>query len=133
MTDAKRSELRALNIYTVEALAELDGQPLKNLGIGGRDWKNKAMEYLASSNHEATVMRQQSQIEALMTQIRLLEDDKKLLAAGPRNPAVEDPPGTRPPVPPEPPESRTTKSTTTTTAKAKTSARSRPGQTLLPS
>ena len=42
LTEASRAELRALNIYTVEALAAIDGQELKNLGHGGRDMKNKA-------------------------------------------------------------------------------------------
>jgi hypothetical protein len=104
LTDSKRAELRALNIYTIEALAEVDGQPLKNLGIGGRDLKNKAIEYLASSSHNGTVMRQQAQIEALMTQIRLLEDDKKLLV-GSVAPQQLQPPRDpeRDPVPPEPP------------------------------
>lgn len=103
LTDAKRSELRALNIYTIEALAELDGQPLKNLGIGGRDLKNRAMEYLATSNHEGTVIRQQAQIDALLNQIKLMQDDKQLannstaVLLGPK-----DPP--RDPVPPEPPD-----------------------------
>jgi hypothetical protein len=100
LTDAKRAELRAFNIYTIEALAEIDGQPLKNLGLGGREWKNKAIEYLASSSHEGTVIRQQAQIEALMSQIRMLEDDKTLKIAGP--PPREPEP--RQPVPPEPPE-----------------------------
>jgi hypothetical protein len=39
LTEGKRAELRALSIYTAEALAEQDGQPLKNLGMGGRDLK----------------------------------------------------------------------------------------------
>ena len=33
LTEARRAELRALNIYTAEALAQVDGQELKNLGI----------------------------------------------------------------------------------------------------
>ena len=101
LSDGKRSELRALNIYTIEALAELDGQPLKNLGVGGRELKNRAMEYLASSSHDGTILRQQSRIEALETQIRLLMDDKKLLVAGPRD--MPGPPVDQPaPIPPEP-------------------------------
>ena len=102
LTDGKRSELRALNIYTIEALAELDGQPLKNLGVGGRELKNRAIEYLASSSHDGTILRQQSRIEALETQIRLLMDDKKIIVAGPRDP--ERPADQPAPVPPEPPD-----------------------------
>ena len=32
---------RALNLYTVEQLAAIDGQELKNLGPGGRELKNQ--------------------------------------------------------------------------------------------
>jgi len=99
LTDAKRAELRALNIYTIEALAELDGQPLKNLGIGGRDMKNKAIDYLATSGHDAMIMKQQVQIDALLAQIRVLQEDKQL-ASSSLEPPPKDP--VRPPVPPEP-------------------------------
>ena len=49
LTEARRAELRAQNIYTVEALAAIDGQELKNLGPGGREMKNAAMEYIETS------------------------------------------------------------------------------------
>ena len=49
LTEARRAELRAQNIYTIEALAAIDGLELKNLGMDGRDLKNKAMEYLEES------------------------------------------------------------------------------------
>jgi hypothetical protein len=100
LTDSKRMELRALNIYTIEALAELDGQPLKNLGIGGRELKNKAMEYLASSSHDATIMRQQQQIEALISQVQLLQEDRKIAIAGSGHRPIEEPAPV--PTPPEP-------------------------------
>jgi hypothetical protein len=96
LTDAKRAELRAQNIYTIEALAEIEGQHLKNLGIGGRELKNRAMEYLASSSHDGTILRQQAQIDALQSQIKLLQEDRKLVLAGPKE--KPDPV----PTPPEP-------------------------------
>jgi hypothetical protein len=46
LTQAKRMELKALNIHTVDTLAALDGQPLKMLGIGGREMKDQARAYL---------------------------------------------------------------------------------------
>jgi hypothetical protein len=101
LTDARRAELRAQNIYTIEALAELDGQPLKNLGIGGRDLKNKAVEYLASSSHDGTILRQQAQIEALQAQLRLLEDDRRL-ASSPPAPQLSGPREGPDPVPTPP-------------------------------
>lgn len=61
LTQAKRSELKALSIYTAEALAALDGQPLKNLGQGGRELKNQAQAYLdnAAGSADATRMAQE--------------------------------------------------------------------------
>jgi hypothetical protein len=99
LTDARRSELRAHNIYTIEALAEIDGQPLKNLGIGGREMKVKAQEYLASTSHDGVILRQQATIDALMSQIQLLQSDRQLASqhVGMLPPREPDKP-----VPPEP-------------------------------
>src|SRR4030095_3061226 len=49
LTEARRAELRAQNVYTVEQLVAVDGQELKNLGVGGRELKNKAIEYVEES------------------------------------------------------------------------------------
>ena len=65
LTEARRAELRAQNIYTVEALADIDGQELKNLGTGGREMKNKAMEYIAESKTQAPNMAAAAELEAL--------------------------------------------------------------------
>lgn len=46
----KRLELKALGVHTVEALASIDGQPLKQLGMGGRDLKNQAIAYLEEAH-----------------------------------------------------------------------------------
>ena len=45
--------MRAQNIYTIEALAAIDGLELKNLGMNGRDLKNKAQEYLEEARNGA--------------------------------------------------------------------------------
>jgi len=97
LTEGKRAELRALSIYTAEALAELEGQPLKNLGMGGRDLKNLATDYLASSDHNAVVIRMQQQIEALTAQIGVMKEERQYLASPPK-------PEPETPIPPEPPD-----------------------------
>ena len=79
LTEARRAELRALNILTVEMLAELDGQPLKNLGIGGRDLKNKAEEYIAESKQKAPDIQLANEVEALRLKNEVLETDLKML------------------------------------------------------
>lgn len=73
LTQAKRSELKALSIYTAEALATLDGQPLKQLGMGGRELKSQAEAYLNRATDSAAVMRMANQIEQLKQTIADLQ------------------------------------------------------------
>lgn len=75
ITEARRAELRALNIYTVEALAALDGQELKNIGQGGRELKNQAMEYIEEAKKGAPNLQMQAEIEALRARNAILEED----------------------------------------------------------
>lgn len=70
LTEARRKELRAVNVHSVEALASIDGAPLKNLGPGGREDKEKAMAYLAKAADSADVTAMASQIAALQQQLR---------------------------------------------------------------
>ena len=79
LTEGKRAELRALNIYTVEALSVIDGQELKNLGQFGRDLKNKAQEFINDSKVNAPNMELQAELEALRARNAVLEEDSKLL------------------------------------------------------
>ncbi len=77
LTEARRAELRALNIYTLEALAHVDGQELKNLGHGGRDLKNKAQEYIAESKSNAPNLAMAAELEALKARNAIIEEDLK--------------------------------------------------------
>ena len=72
LTQSKRMELKALNIYTAEALSMLDGQPLKMLGIGGRELKNQASAYLANAAGSADATKMAAEIEALKETVRQL-------------------------------------------------------------
>jgi len=75
LTEGRRAEFRALNIYTVEALAVVDGQELKNLGPGGRDLKNRAMEFIAESKAHAPSMQLQAELDGLRARNAVLEED----------------------------------------------------------
>lgn len=75
LTEARRAELRALNIYTAEALAGVDGLELKNLGPQGREFKNHAIEFLASSDDNAKLSQMQQRIDELMAKQAVLEQD----------------------------------------------------------
>jgi hypothetical protein len=77
----KRAELKALNVYTIEALAAIDGQELKNLGPYGRDLKNKAIEYLENARtNVAPSMQLQAELEAERAKNQVLADDNAALA-----------------------------------------------------
>ena len=75
LTEARRAELRAQNIYTVEQLADIDGIELKNLGMGGREFKNKAQEYLEEARRGAPNSQMIAELEAMRAKNALLEED----------------------------------------------------------
>jgi hypothetical protein len=75
LTDGRRAELRAQNVYTVEQLADIEGAELKNLGPGGRDMKNKAMEYIVEARSAAPNRQMLAELEALKARNAILEED----------------------------------------------------------
>ena len=77
LTEAKRAELRALNIYTAEALTIIDGPELKNLGPGGRELKNQAIAFLESSSDGARLTKMEAELETMRARNQMLEDDLK--------------------------------------------------------
>jgi hypothetical protein len=79
LTEARRAELRAQNVYTVEALAGMDGQELKNLGYNGRELKNAAMTYIEESRANAPSTRALEELEAMKARNEILEEDNKRL------------------------------------------------------
>jgi hypothetical protein len=79
LSDGRRAELRAQNIYTVEQLAVIDGNELKNLGPGGREFKNKAMEYIEESRSAAPNKQMVAELEALRARNAVLEEDMHTL------------------------------------------------------
>jgi len=80
LTAARRAELRAQNVYTVEQLAAIEGTELKNLGPGGREYKNGAVDYLAESKASVPAKQMQQELEALRARNQILEEDAKLKA-----------------------------------------------------
>jgi hypothetical protein len=76
LTQGKRLELKALNIYTAEALAELDGVNLKALGMSGRELKNQAQAYLDAAASTSDVLKMAAEIETLKAQLAAKDDDK---------------------------------------------------------
>jgi hypothetical protein len=75
LSDGRRAELRAQNIYTVEALAAIEGAELKNLGPGGREMKNSAEAYIDESKSSAPTKQMVAELEALRARNAILEED----------------------------------------------------------
>lgn len=73
LKESKRRELKALNIHTVEALAALDGTPLKQIGMGGRELKNQAKAYLEAAAGSADVTHLAAENTALKDQVAELQ------------------------------------------------------------
>jgi hypothetical protein len=75
LSDGRRAELRAQNVYTIEQLAAIEGSELKNLGPGGREFKNKAMEFIEQSRVGAPNKQMLAELEALRARNAVLEED----------------------------------------------------------
>jgi hypothetical protein len=73
LTQAKRLELKAVHVYTAEALAALDGNNLKMLGVDGRDLKDKAQLYIDTAQQgvsNADLQEQVSKQNAVIEQMQ---------------------------------------------------------------
>lgn len=76
LSEGKRRELKAMNVKTVETLAAIDGTPLKQLGMGGRELKMQAQAYLEKAAGSADVTAMAATIASLQQQ---LEDQRELM------------------------------------------------------
>lgn len=88
LTQAKRYELKALNIYTAEQLASIGGPNLKNLGLDGQELQIKAKAYLDNANGSANVTKLASENARLQAQIDALQADMRLVLSA-KNEASE--------------------------------------------
>ena len=75
LSEGKRAELRAQNIYIIEQLAAIEGNELKNLGGGGRELKNKAVEFIEEARSSAPNKQILAELEALKARNAILEED----------------------------------------------------------
>jgi hypothetical protein len=75
LSEGKRAELRAQNLYTVEQLAGIEGAELKNLGPGGRELKNAAEAFIEEGRALAPNKMMLAELEALKARNAVLEED----------------------------------------------------------
>lgn len=73
LTAARREELKALKIFTVEGLAGLDGQMLQRIGMGARDLKNQAQAWLDKAAGSASDAKMASELAARDAEIEALK------------------------------------------------------------
>lgn len=95
LTPARRSELKALNINTVEQLSKLEDHAVKLLGPGGRDLKLAATSYLGSSGGDGENERLAAENDAMRRELDALrqqaskppkvKDDPKAFDTPPEN------------------------------------------------
>lgn len=65
ITAARVSELKASGVPTVEALANVDDERLRNLGMGARELRQKAIDFLAAAKSTAPLAQMREEIESL--------------------------------------------------------------------
>lgn len=68
------SSLQALNVHTVEQLADMGGSPLKAMGPNGRKWQQSAVEFLARAHENRDAMAVAAEKAELMNRIAALEN-----------------------------------------------------------
>lgn len=82
LTVARRAELRALKIYTAEALAALDGKQLKSLGGDGYKFKEMAQAYLDKARGTANITSVVNENNDLRAQLETMKQQIAALQQG---------------------------------------------------
>ena len=82
LTASKAQELKALNIMTVEALAQLDGTLLQRIGIGARELKNQATAWLDKAEGSKVQAHFAAELSARDEVIEQLKRDIAALQSG---------------------------------------------------
>lgn len=83
LTASKVAELKALNIFTVEALAELSDTGLAKMGMGARELQNKAKAFLETAKSGAVTNRLVQENERMRLEIDMLKQQIRELGAPP--------------------------------------------------
>lgn len=78
---ARVSELKASGVPTVEALANVSDENLRNLGMGGRDLRQKAIDFLAAAKSTAPLAQMREEIESLKLLMKQKDDAIEALRA----------------------------------------------------
>lgn len=83
ITAAKRAELRAMNVKTVEQLAGLSNDQIKKAGMGARALVEDAKAYLEAAKGAGAMAAMQKQIEDLKAQLAATQGATEPVSSGP--------------------------------------------------
>lgn len=78
--------MKALRVYTVEMLAAISEEGLRRLGMGAREWKAKAEQFMDRATQSAPLRELEAKLESRDAKIRLLEDQMALLIEAAQKP-----------------------------------------------
>lgn len=94
LSNAEKAELKALNIFTIDALADLTSKALAALGMGGREKMNKAKAWLENAAGSADVTRmaaENAQMREQMERMQKQMDELMRKGAAPATPVHVEP------------------------------------------
>lgn len=83
LDEAQRATLRAINVFTAEQLAALEGAGLQAAGMGARALKDKAQDYLARAAGSAETSQLAEENEAMRTRLAVMEKQLAEMGATP--------------------------------------------------
>lgn len=87
LTPVQISTLKALAVFSIEALASMEGRELKNLGPGGHSMKQAAQKYLSAAGGRTEMKTVMEELAALKAQ----NEELARIVAASRPEAVEQP------------------------------------------
>lgn len=82
ITGSKVAELKAQKVFTVEALAALDGTALNRLGMGARELKTRAETWLSRAREGAIDSKLAAQNAALQAQLDAMRETIRAMQTG---------------------------------------------------
>lgn len=94
LSNAEKMELKALNIFTIDALSDLTSKALNALGIGGREKMTKAKAWLENAAGSADVTRmaaENAQMREQMERMQKQMDELMRKGAAPAAPVHVEP------------------------------------------
>lgn len=80
------SHLRALHIFTLEMLAECGEEGLRRIGMGAREYQQRAQKFIEASHRAAPMHQMDAKLRERDDEIALLKEQVAMLAAAASKP-----------------------------------------------